>query len=68
MTVTEAAWTMLQVANDKIAGSIRGRTVERGHDPRDFALVAYGGRGRCRGWRRRWAASWRTRGMISSRR
>ncbi len=45
MTVTEAAWTMLQVANNKIAGSIRGKTVERGHDPRDFALVAYGGAG-----------------------
>ncbi len=43
--VTEAAWTILQVANSKIAGSIRGRTVERGHDPRDFALVAYGGAG-----------------------
>ncbi|MDP6349174.1 MAG: hydantoinase/oxoprolinase family protein [Chloroflexota bacterium] len=45
MDVTAAAWTMLQVANSKIAGSIRGRTVERGHDPRDFALVAYGGAG-----------------------
>ncbi len=45
MTVTEAAWTMLQVANNKIATSIRGKTVGRGHDPRDFALVAYGGAG-----------------------
>lgn len=45
LTVHEAAWIMLQVTNNKVAGSIRARTVERGHDPRDFALVAYGGAG-----------------------
>jgi N-methylhydantoinase A len=42
---TEAAWAILQVANHKIAASIRMLTVEQGLDPRDFALVAYGGAG-----------------------
>jgi N-methylhydantoinase A len=41
----DAAWAILQVANHKIAAGIRMLTVERGHDPRDFALVAYGGGG-----------------------
>jgi N-methylhydantoinase A len=41
----EAAWGILQVANNKIAASIRTLTVEQGYDPRDFALIAYGGGG-----------------------
>ncbi len=41
----EAAWAILQVTNHKIAAGIRMMTVERGYDPRDFALVAYGGGG-----------------------
>ena len=41
----EAAWAILQVANHKIAAGIRMLTVERGFDPREFALVAYGGGG-----------------------
>jgi N-methylhydantoinase A len=34
-----------QVVNVAMAGAIRGMTVKRGHDPREFALVAYGGAG-----------------------
>jgi N-methylhydantoinase A len=42
---TAAAWAILQVANHKIAAGIRMLTVEQGLDPRDFALMAYGGAG-----------------------
>src|SRR5690606_8170140 len=35
----------VEVANAKMAGSIRMISVERGHDPRDFVLVAFGGGG-----------------------
>ena len=40
-----AAWAILQVTNHTIAAGIRGLTVEQGLDPRDFALVAFGGAG-----------------------
>jgi N-methylhydantoinase A len=45
LSLVDAAWAILQVANHKISGSIRSLTVERGLDPRDFTLVAYGGGG-----------------------
>ena len=45
LSLIEAAWAILEVTNQKIAGSIRSLTVERGLDPRDFTLVAYGGGG-----------------------
>lgn len=45
LDAVEAAWAILQVANNKIAASIRTLTVEQGYDPRDFALIAYGGGG-----------------------
>ena len=45
LSVTDAAWAILQVTNHKIAGGLRALTVERGLDPRDFTLVAYGGAG-----------------------
>lgn len=41
----EAAYAIVEVANAKMAGSIRMISVERGHDPRDFVLVAFGGGG-----------------------
>ena len=40
-----AASGILSIANNNMVGAIRGISVERGHDPRDFALVAYGGAG-----------------------
>ncbi len=45
LSMEDAAWAILQVANHKIAAGIRMLTVARGYDPRDFALVAYGGGG-----------------------
>jgi len=36
---------IIKVADAIMAGAIRAVTVERGRDPRDFALVAYGGAG-----------------------
>ena len=41
----EAAKAVLTVVNTRMAGEIRLMTVEQGHDPRDFALVAFGGAG-----------------------
>jgi N-methylhydantoinase A len=36
---------ILRLANANMAQTIRSITVERGHDPRDFSLVAFGGAG-----------------------
>jgi N-methylhydantoinase A len=41
----EAAEAILQVANDRMAGALRLVSLQRGHDPRDFALFAFGGAG-----------------------
>jgi N-methylhydantoinase A/oxoprolinase/acetone carboxylase beta subunit len=41
----EAAAGTLTVANANMAQTIRSITVERGRDPREFALVAFGGAG-----------------------
>ena len=41
----EAAEGILRVANANMERAIRLVSVERGHDPRDFALVAFGGCG-----------------------
>ncbi|MEP7058848.1 MAG: hydantoinase/oxoprolinase family protein, partial [Caldimonas sp.] len=40
-----ASAAILRVANDKMAGAIRMVSLSRGHDPRDFALFAFGGAG-----------------------
>ena len=40
-----AAEGMLAIVNENMAGALRVVSVQRGHDPRDFALVAYGGAG-----------------------
>jgi N-methylhydantoinase A len=44
-SVTDAALSVLKVANAKMAREIRRVTVERGRDPGEFALVAFGGAG-----------------------
>src|SRR5207244_11736859 len=41
----EAARGILRVANANMGRAIRVVSVERGHDPRDFALVGFGGCG-----------------------
>ncbi|WP_336359398.1 hydantoinase/oxoprolinase family protein [Haladaptatus sp. ZSTT2] len=45
MTVTEAAQGILDVANANMARALRVVSVERGYDPREFGLVAFGGAG-----------------------
>ena len=41
----EAAEGVITIANASMARAIRSRTIEKGHDPRDFTLVAFGGAG-----------------------
>lgn len=45
MSKTEAAAGIRTVINAAMAGAIRAVTVRRGHDPKDFCLLAYGGAG-----------------------
>jgi N-methylhydantoinase A len=40
-----AASAILQIANARMAGALRMVSLARGHDPRDFALFAFGGAG-----------------------
>jgi N-methylhydantoinase A len=44
-TVEEAAQAIVTVANNRIAGSLRRVSIDKGHDPRDFALFSFGGSG-----------------------
>jgi N-methylhydantoinase A len=41
----QVASAIVRVANDKMAGAIRLVSLNRGHDPRDFVLLAFGGAG-----------------------
>jgi N-methylhydantoinase A len=45
LEVTEAAAAMVEIVNSNMAEALRIVSVERGHDPREFALVAFGGAG-----------------------
>src|SRR3954451_12764744 len=40
-----AADGILRIVNENMAGALRVISVQRGHDPREFALVAFGGAG-----------------------
>ncbi|MCK5276462.1 MAG: hydantoinase/oxoprolinase family protein, partial [Alphaproteobacteria bacterium] len=40
-----AAAAIIQIANARMAGALRMVSLARGHDPRDFALFAFGGAG-----------------------
>jgi hypothetical protein len=40
-----AAGAVLRIANLKMAGAVRMVSIAKGHDPRDFALFAFGGAG-----------------------
>ena len=44
-SVEAAAEGIIKIVNENMAGALRVVSVQRGHDPRDFALVAYGGAG-----------------------
>jgi N-methylhydantoinase A len=45
LSLEEAAWGMLRMINAHMTNGIRVVSVQQGHDPRDFALVAFGGNG-----------------------
>ena len=45
LSLHEAARGVLAIVNNNMIGAVRAISVERGHDPRDFALVPFGGAG-----------------------
>jgi N-methylhydantoinase A len=45
LSVEDAAEAILRVIDSRMAGQARIMSVGRGHDPRDFAIVAFGGAG-----------------------
>jgi len=45
LQVTEAAAAIVEIVNSNMAEALRIVSVERGHDPREFALIAFGGAG-----------------------
>jgi N-methylhydantoinase A len=45
LEVNEAALGIIKIAIAEMSLAVRGVSVERGYDPRDFALVAFGGAG-----------------------
>ena len=45
LTAIEAAAAMIDVATAGLVGAIRLVAIEKGHDPRDFALLPFGGAG-----------------------
>jgi len=45
LSVEAAAEGIIDVVNENMVGALRVVSVEKGHDPRDFALVAFGGAG-----------------------
>jgi len=44
-SVTDAAAGIIRLSNASMLNAVRLMTVERGYDPRDFSLVAFGGAG-----------------------
>ena len=45
LSVIEAATAIVEIVNSNMAEALRIVSVERGHDPREFALIAFGGAG-----------------------
>jgi len=45
LTAIEAASRIIEVVNSNMAQALRIVSVERGHDPREFSLIAFGGAG-----------------------
>lgn len=45
LTVQEAAASVIRIVNNAMAEALRIVSVERGHDPREFGMVAFGGAG-----------------------
>jgi len=49
-TIDELALSIRKILNNNIANAIRVVTIQRGLDPRDFALLAFGGAGPLQAW------------------
>ncbi|MHA7225580.1 hydantoinase/oxoprolinase family protein [Glutamicibacter soli] len=49
MSTEQAAHAIVQVANANMADAVRLVSIRRGYDPRDFALIAFGGAGALHG-------------------
>src|SRR5690606_29039307 len=49
LSVQEAAQAIIDVANANMADAVRLLSISRGYDPRDFALVSFGGAGALHG-------------------
>lgn len=49
LTLEQAAESIIKVANANMADAVRIISIRRGHDPRDFALLAFGGAGALHG-------------------
>ena len=47
LSVEEAAWGIYDLVSENMAGAARVHIVEKGRDPRRYAMVAMGGAGRC---------------------
>ncbi len=45
MTTTQIAWGICNIVNENMAAAARIHIAEKGHDPREFAMVATGGAG-----------------------
>jgi N-methylhydantoinase A len=45
LTVQDAALAIIRIANEMMANAIRMVSVDKGHDPRKFSLVGFGGAG-----------------------
>ena len=45
ISLHEAAYGIIKIVNTNMSALLQSMTVKRGYDPRDFALVAYGGAG-----------------------
>ena len=45
LDVHQAAQGILDIVNENMAGALRLVSVQKGYDPRDFALIAFGGAG-----------------------
>lgn len=50
LSTPEAAWGIRQVLDSKMADLLRSVTIERGHDPREFIMIASGGQGPSHAW------------------
>src|SRR6185295_346494 len=48
--VTEAAWGIERIVNANMANAVRKVLSTHGADPRDLALIAYGGNGPVHAW------------------